>query len=635
MTTVATELPRPLQPWQQWLGWFDAELAQQVGEMVRRLSDLLGVAPASGRRGQPEPDGLGDLRSRGPYERLLASEWLLADELPDEFMRRAVASEHLFLAPRLRAAQVERSVVAIFDCGPRALGATRLAHIAAWILLARLAAENGGTLRWGVLQAPGVLQPGDASTQLGALLRSRRFEPATASHLAQWRAALEQREEPGDRETWWIGSPGPGTPDGTARDERILTVRAMLAGDALEARLVIAGSQRRATLPLPPTALATALLRADFRTPAVAARRLPANRTLRAGRISLTQGLLMSVPPGHVGVPELGQPAMMVFAVPRQGQSKVAKPRRQAWSVSRPPIAALLDRGGTQALCAGGTQLHFWQMAKFADRARPPREQFEASAATSRLLPMACLRGDKQQIACVLDAAGRLVTWRAPARPEPEPPSGVTEVDRHVHVMASLGPERLVYAMTYGDGLWLRELRATGDGSAMRRRLCPAPTQILDMAVTVIGYGTAAAQLGSLGFVHRAHRASIWQIFTITQLGRALDDVDGAQSHEVHLAPGERGVGLVNQRGTRPPALVILSADRRRLRLASASSQTTLYESSAAIERASVCPIGGHVAVLIRDRRLVVIDPVDRELLLIVTEDGSVTTERELDHDDA
>src|ERR1700751_3916310 len=118
--TAVVGLPRPLQPWQTWLGWFDAELAQQIGEMVRRLSDLLGTAPSVSRHGQQEPDGLGDLRSRGSYERLLATEWLLADELPEEFLRRAAASEHLFLAPRLRAARVERSVVALFDCRPRA-----------------------------------------------------------------------------------------------------------------------------------------------------------------------------------------------------------------------------------------------------------------------------------------------------------------------------------------------------------------------------------------------------------------------------------------------------------------------------------------------------------------------------------
>jgi hypothetical protein len=645
MSAPTIDLPRPLQPWQQWLGWFDAELAEQVGELVRRLSDLVGVAPASGRGGQPEPDGLGDLRSRGPYERLLASEWLLAEELPDEFLRRAVSSEHLFLAPRMRAAQVERSVVVVFDCGPRALGAARLAHIAAWILLARRAGELGGTLRWGVLQAPGQLHPADTPAQLGALMRSRRTAVATEAHTAQWRAAVEQLAGTDEREIWWIGASGPGMPDLGSRNERVLTLQVPLAGDTLEARLSLGASQRRTSLPLPPTPAATTLLRGDFKT-AVVARRLPANRTLSTKRLSLTHGLIMSMPPGQVGVPELGNPAMLVFAVPRPGQSKLAKPRRQTWSTARPPIAVGLQRGETIALCAAENRLHFWQMPGFAEQDRPEREDFEASNSIGRWLPMIQLHDAKHQLAGVIDNAGRLVTWRGGVRPRSGPavaaPPGATVVDRQVRTLAALGPDRLAYAMVWGDGIWLRELSASGGSSTMRRRLCPAPGQVLDMHLTILGFGTPAAQVGSLGFVHQLQGTVIWQILTIKQLGRALDEVDGAESHEVRIAQGERGVGLVNQRDVRPPALVVLSADKRRLRLATARSQTTLYESANIIERCSVCPIQGHVAVLTRDRQLVVIDPVDREQLLVVTDAQPSTPNapdwlepHESDHDDA
>jgi hypothetical protein len=636
MSIAASELPRPLQPWRDWLGWFDAELAQQIGEMVRRLADLVGRTPSAGRAGAPEPDGLGDLRSRGPYERLLATEWLLADEIPDEFLRRAAASEHLFLAPRLRAAQVERSVVAIFDCGPRALGASRLAHIAAWILLARRAGENGGTLRWGVLQAPGELHPADTPGQLGALMRARRFEPASVTHATQWRAALAQLPGAGEREAWWIGAAGPGLPESPPRNERALALRPLLAGDVLEARLALPGTQRRAELPLPPASAGAALLRGDFKTPAVP-RVLAPGRTLRASRMSLTQGILMSVPPGRVAVPELGQPAMLVFTVPRTGQTKLARARRQQWSVARPPIAAMLGRADTHALCAVGQQLHFWQLPNFIhDRERPPRESFEASASTGRLLPMACLQGNDRVLACVLDAAGRLVTWAAPlVRANPNKvPLDATLVDKRVHLMTPLSGGRLVYAMSYGDGVWLRELDALGTASTMRRRLCPAPAQILDMFATVVGYGTPAAQLGSLAFVHRLHSATIWQVFTITEPGRALDEVDGAQSTEVRIAEGERGVGLTNQRDTKAPALVVLSADRRRLRLATSHGQTALHASATPIERCSVCPITGHVAVLSRDRRLVVLDPASLEPLLIVTADEAEPA-HQVDHDDA
>lgn len=634
MTIVATDLPRALQPWREWLGWFDAELAEQVGEMVRRLSDMLGAAPSAGRGGQPEPDGLGDLRSRGPYERLLATEWLLADELPEEFLRRAATSEHLFLAPRLRAARVERSVVAIFDCGPRALGAARLAHIAAWILLARLAGEHGGTLRWGVLQAPGELCPGDAPAQLGALMRARRFEPATAAHATQWRAALAQLAESGERETWWIGAAGHGMPDGSLRDDRALALHALLAGDALEARLGLGGAQRRTTLPLPPAPQATALLRGDFKAPAVT-RQLPANRTMRANRMSLTQGLLMSVPPGQVAVPELGQPAMLVFTVPRRGQTKLAKPRRQQWSTSRPPLAAALGRGETRALCASGQNLHFWQMPKFVvERERPPREQFEASASTGRLLPMALLQGANHQLACVLDAAGSLVTWSAAmARNKASAPAGAIVVDRMVRAMAPLTAGRLAYAMSYGDGIWLRSLAAEGGPTAMRRRLCPLPPRMLGMFLAVAGYDSNGAQLGSLAVGHRADAAAVWQIFTITKPGRALDEIDGARSTEVQLGKGDIAMGLARQRDIEVPALVVMSADRRRLRLVTANGHTLLHESAAFIERCSVCPLSGHVAVLTRDRQLVVIDPADREPLLIVT-DNAPAPAVEFDHGD-
>ena len=46
--------------------------------------------------GDGEPDGYDGIASRGIYERLVTSEWLLADEEPDEFDRRAAMGEHTF-----------------------------------------------------------------------------------------------------------------------------------------------------------------------------------------------------------------------------------------------------------------------------------------------------------------------------------------------------------------------------------------------------------------------------------------------------------------------------------------------------------------------------------------------------------
>ena len=139
-------LPAALQAWHPWLSWFTPELAAAMGDVLRRMHPLLGRFQGRRQGGVAEPDGVEDLRRRGSYERLLSSEWLLATELPDEFLRRAAGGEHLFLVPRPRAMQADKLIVAIFDAGPWQLGAPRLAHIALWILLARRAEEAGGAM---------------------------------------------------------------------------------------------------------------------------------------------------------------------------------------------------------------------------------------------------------------------------------------------------------------------------------------------------------------------------------------------------------------------------------------------------------------------------------------------------------
>src|SRR5919198_486804 len=106
--TARAELPPALAPWAPALSALTPELAVTLGPMVRRLDDMISTYdPDSG--GSGPLDGYEGLVWRGPPERLLASEWLLADELPFEFLRRAVTGELLYLAPaRRRAAGAAR-----------------------------------------------------------------------------------------------------------------------------------------------------------------------------------------------------------------------------------------------------------------------------------------------------------------------------------------------------------------------------------------------------------------------------------------------------------------------------------------------------------------------------------------------
>src|SRR5687767_3679796 len=116
-------VPEALAPWRPWLDWFDADVVDLLGDLLLRLHPMLGAFRMRALGGVVEPEGIDDLRRRGQYERLLLSEWALADEAPEEFDRRAAGGEHLFLSPKLVAREADALTVAVFDTGPGQLGA--------------------------------------------------------------------------------------------------------------------------------------------------------------------------------------------------------------------------------------------------------------------------------------------------------------------------------------------------------------------------------------------------------------------------------------------------------------------------------------------------------------------------------
>jgi hypothetical protein len=153
-----------------------------------------------------EVDGFDGLTRRGTYERLLMSEWLLADEAPDEFLRRAAASEHTFLRLAHPSPAGSSVSVTLFDSGPSQLGRPRIVHIAALIVLARRAEEAGAPFAWGVMQDPeGPLFPGVAPAGVLHLLHARTASEATAGHLEAWRRRIGDWKELDD--LWIVGAP--------------------------------------------------------------------------------------------------------------------------------------------------------------------------------------------------------------------------------------------------------------------------------------------------------------------------------------------------------------------------------------------------------------------------------------------
>lgn len=609
-----TDLPAPLQPWRQWLGWFEPTLAHALGDLVRRLAELAGPASSASGRAAWEPDGLGDLRLRGVYERLLATEWLLADEIPDEFLRRAASAEHLFLAPQLRATPSDRVVVAVFDTGPHQLGSPRLAQLAAWVLLARRAADLGGALRWGLLHEPGLLYEAEGPERLRQLLSGRCLRPGDPTLEAQWKQALA----PGpasplgnvEAEIWWIGTSPPSAPP-PARMERRLALDQTLSGDELVARLIAPTMTRHARLPLPQDDVVTGLLRGRFdRRPA------PIHVPVKADalqRLALDRAPLIARFGTHVAVRALTGHALMVFKLTSQGQGR-PRWRRQEWSSARPLVAVQLHKGQSIGLGLDESHLHFWQVERFATRQRPQREDFEPAVSAGRWMPFSLLVSGKSRLACVIDRRDRLLAWG----PSPSPARGV---DEKVLGMVNLDPERLVYAVFYGNGLWLRGLSSHGDQTPLRRRLCRLndPRSAVFFALRQLPGGLSA--LGALAARLEKTPHEVWKVLTVARLDRALDEEGGAVEREVVLRPGEQVVGLVSQRN-KDVALVVLSTNRRVLQLDTPEGRRLLFESAGAVTQCTVCTSSGKVAILTKARELIVVSATGERLLTVKDSGG-------------
>lgn len=245
-----SDLPASLAPWAESLQALTPELAIALGPMIRRLDELVTARePATAAEGVFA--GYGGLSRRGRPERLLASQWLLADEVPEEFTRRAAAGELLHLAPEYQSARARGRVVVLTDTGPSQAGAARLVQLACLIVLHRRAASQGSEVRIGVLgDDPSDWVAGDLPAMLRTWLRSRRVQDPGPDDLSARLATLDAADE-----AWTVTSPVL-----SGRRRTITVVES--AWDDTGARAVdVKLSGASITLPLPERDLAIRALR--------------------------------------------------------------------------------------------------------------------------------------------------------------------------------------------------------------------------------------------------------------------------------------------------------------------------------------------------------------------------------------
>jgi hypothetical protein len=622
--SIPQPLPPALQPWHAWLQWFPHDSALAIGGLLPRLHAAMGQYRGTLQRGAHTPNGIDELRRRGPYHRLLLSEWMMADEMPDEFLRRASSGEHLFLSPRYETIKADAQLIAVFDGGPAQFGAPRLAHVAMWILLARRAEQAGIGFRWGLLDAPGVFDDGGDAQALKRMLIARSLQHPDRIQVEAWRDALAADPCRGG-ERWLIA--------GAREDAEGFSHRVRVARDLqshlqvrqLQVRIASTSGTRDVEVPLPPAKASARLLRGAFAFEVANVERLVDSETFESTeKLSLRQPPLIGQEGRHIAVPILGESAAMVYAMtsPRQqqrGQTPKTKLRKMQWASGSDLLCAALSRKQFGGVIADTSHLFFWQLDGFHTQPRPPKEQLQAPPGQAHWL--SCLwfnSGSRPYQLFILDHARRL-TMFATKHPDGEA-SEMRLIDEHVIAIARHSEEELVYLRYRTPSIELIQTNRRGWGS---QRLSYATLPL-------------SPQAPDQGFLHRRTRhagawcvraqrgagedsAAMWTLYGFTQGDQT------AVGQPVSVAAGWQVVGLIPVPNTPSEyGLVAIAANRKRLVLLRGNGHDTLYASARSITAASVGTDCDLIALITEDRKLVVLTPggEHQQWNVDATEDG-------------
>lgn len=259
------ELPHALAPWQQSLSIFPRDLAIALGGIIDKLSLLVGPLVSPDAAGRNEPDGFEGIGRRGSFERLLASEWALAEEAPLEFLRRVSTGELSFLEIAHQKPTLARQCVVLFDVGPDQRGGPRIVHLAALILLAQRARAGGASYSWGILQDPTRALVQDVNEEsVRTLVAPGQHRQSAIEDIISFYQAMQDDEA----EVWFVGGMHAAELTTNLGACRVEIDDSMDPDAPSDLHVTVVGHKRKprsVQLVLPPGNLAVRLLRDPFR----------------------------------------------------------------------------------------------------------------------------------------------------------------------------------------------------------------------------------------------------------------------------------------------------------------------------------------------------------------------------------
>lgn len=139
-------------PWWESLDFLAPDCREDYGRLLSLLEK--GGLGRSNQTSLEEPSGWSGIERRGAWERLVPSEWALAETHREEFLRRADQGELAFWETGQETNDSARSVWVWVDVGPDQLGACRVVQLAVLLWLQRACFRSGGRFYWGVIQSP-------------------------------------------------------------------------------------------------------------------------------------------------------------------------------------------------------------------------------------------------------------------------------------------------------------------------------------------------------------------------------------------------------------------------------------------------------------------------------------------------
>lgn len=233
--------PQEVQHWWESLDFLAPDVREDMGRLISQLERRLNLtAPASTNE---QPAGWSGVARRGPWSRLLPSEWALAETSPDEFARRADEGELSFWELAQEESESHHAIWVWLDVGPDQLGACRLVQIAILLWLQKVAMRGGGQFYWSCIQSSEKAYESLGASELKSFLDSRSLDPPSRSPLTF----------PG-LSVWCVGSP-----EWTRQVPRNFRRLALSQED--ESRVTLTEGTTRLSLSLPAGQRAVRLLR--------------------------------------------------------------------------------------------------------------------------------------------------------------------------------------------------------------------------------------------------------------------------------------------------------------------------------------------------------------------------------------